>query len=699
MADDDRGKPPSAGLLEPLDKSLTGVESNASSDNDQDEVMEDVDNDDTAADQDDENNDDGEDENENDNADDANDNAATLDGSQTETLREEDSKSKADGTTVDTKVEPRPGSSSSSTRLTASHFGRPVVRPEALSARLYDIVPTMAAPQATSVNCLSITPDLRYWFTGGSDGYIRKYSGPDTINGKTQLTVAQRHPFVDSVVKAGVLLSYLPNEEPPGPNSKATDEPKVSPVYSLAAHSRALWILSGLTSGAINLQSVRHDEGKRICSLSKHTSAVSVLTLVPDEKSVLSGSWDKNVFDWDLNTGVTRRSFEGSGGQISAIELRPACGSPFPAHANEVLPGSETFSTNNGVRSGLFSNGGPPAEPHDDIQPSPVHESLFGGSDGDAGSLFGDTDGGAFGMDGDDGGAPLDMSLQGDSLLDGDGNQHDVSMTDIGNGDALGADLITAPAVQPPPEIKTEQDPTPAGAATTAASGAVPNSVRPGSARDASFPQATSQIHPPVDLPPPTSPTVVFSSDPTKPQLDPGLADDNVFLSASFDGAIRVWDRRLQDPVSRITPSRGVPPWCMAACWSPDGNCIYAGRRNGTVEEFNIHKARRGWEAERTLKFPAGSGSVSAVRAMPNGRHLVCASYDILRLYDLRDSAAFKHSSVPFLIIPGPPRAGVISSLYIDPTARFMISAGGTRGWEGTSTEVIIGYEINVVED
>ena len=75
------------------------------------------------------------------------------------------------------------------------------------------------------------------------------------------------------------------------------------------------------------------------------------------------------------------------------------------------------------------------------------------------------------------------------------------------------------------------------------------------------------------------------------------------------------------------------------------------------------------------------------------------ASHDILRLYDLRDNKAFKHSAVPFIIIPGPPRAGVISSLYIDPTSRFMLSAAGTRGWEGTSTEVLIGYEINCQVD
>jgi transcriptional activator SPT8 len=73
------------------------------------------------------------------------------------------------------------------------------------------------------------------------------------------------------------------------------------------------------------------------------------------------------------------------------------------------------------------------------------------------------------------------------------------------------------------------------------------------------------------------------------------------------------------------------------------------------------------------------------------------ASHDILRLYDLRDTSAFKGSSVPFLIVPGPPRPGVISSLYIDPTSRFMLSTAGTRGWDGSSTEVLIGYEIHPV--
>lgn len=69
------------------------------------------------------------------------------------------------------------------------------------------------------------------------------------------------------------------------------------------------------------------------------------------------------------------------------------------------------------------------------------------------------------------------------------------------------------------------------------------------------------------------------------------------------------------------------------------------------------------------------------------------ASYDILRLYDLREQEAQKHAAVPYLIVPGH-RTGVISQLYIDPTCTFMISTGGNRGWEGANTEVLLGYEI-----
>jgi transcriptional activator SPT8 len=107
-----------------------------------------------------------------------------------------------------TSPSPRPSSNAPS----ALPF-RPTLKPESLSAITYDIVPTMAAPHSTSINAVTATPDMRWVFSGGTDGYIRKFNWMDTANGKLPLTVAQRHPFVDSVTKAGVLMSYWENEE------------------------------------------------------------------------------------------------------------------------------------------------------------------------------------------------------------------------------------------------------------------------------------------------------------------------------------------------------------------------------------------------------------------------------------------------------------------------------------------------------
>lgn len=73
------------------------------------------------------------------------------------------------------------------------------------------------------------------------------------------------------------------------------------------------------------------------------------------------------------------------------------------------------------------------------------------------------------------------------------------------------------------------------------------------------------------------------------------------------------------------------------------------------------------------------------------------ASHDILRLYDTQADLSSKHTKVPFLIVPGH-RTGVVSQLYLDRACRFMLSAGGNRGWEGLSTEVLLGYEITSMQ-
>ena len=473
----------------------------------------------------------------------------------------------------------------------------PSVRSECLTARTYDIAPTTAAPHATSINAIAATADMRWVFTGGSDGFVRKFNWAESINSKLMLTVAQRHPFVDSVVKAGVLMTYWEN----------MDGNHLSPVYSLASQSEGLWLLSGLESGAIRLQTLRHDEGKEIALLQQHTSAVSTLNLTSDEESLLSGSWDKRVFDWDLNTGQARRAFGGSARQISSVQIRPESSLPVPKDtiefrqtngtyaSNYAAPGTDNFNFM-GTTQGAGDSG-----PAENPQAGSPADSLFGGAD----SLFGDADGGAA-----DGGEPSGGVFGVD--------EDDEFGRAVANGAMADADA--------PGEIDDE---IPAQSNAAHSQGA--QNTKSNAHTDA--PNEKMEVTD-FDLPNgPAKPMVNGLAEAEDPATQPhapdfsqnipeeqGPAADNTFLAASIDGTIRVWDRRQPDPVARISPYN-APPWCMNACWSPDGNYIYAGRRNGTVEEYSLHKGLR--NVERTFKFPQGSGPVTALKAMPNGRHLV----------------------------------------------------------------------------
>ena len=385
----------------------------------------------------------------------------------------------------------------------------------------------------------------------------------------------------------------------------------MSSVYSLAVHNQGLWLLSGLESGGINLQSIRHEEGKRITCLKKHTSAVSVLHLAQDERSVLSGSWDKTVLDWDLNTGQVKRSFEGSGGQISALEMRPLSSLPVPETSQEAVTANGTLSTdsaNEPRTNGVLTNGVTHESQPDSAVPettaadapgSPA-DSLFGGDDGD--SLFGGNDddntgapsGGNFGDDDDDEfSRAIANGIQHQENEDAEG---DVSMTGTGeaeNAPQTNGNLESSEALHSSNLLDYQP---------------LPDAEEPTPVLSNGLPHA-EELNPPSTVSAP-----IVSASNMVPKAD------STFLVASFDGTLCVWDKRRPGAISKIVP-RNVPPWCMNACWSPDGNFIYAGRRNGTVEEFSLHKGLRG--VERTFKFPNGSGAVSAVRAMPNGRHLI----------------------------------------------------------------------------
>lgn len=415
----------------------------------------------------------------------------------------------------------------------------------------YDIVPKVAIPHATGINCFALPKTSKWLFTGGEDGFIRKYDFFASIDGEIQLTSAQRHSLVDLITNAGVLLAYWDNEIPVKRSSIKGDtyEPKLSPVYSLAVENNCLWLLGGLSTGGINLQSIRHNEGRIVHHFKGHSNSVSVLQLNQRQDQFLSGSWDNNIIQWDLNTGNQIANFKDSTGQISSIQYRPS--------------------------GGISLDQAQQAQPDDD----------------DMDSLFGDDD-------------------------DDDDNRNNVT----------------------------------------------------------DKPKENNQ--------------------PGDPQSE---VDENVFLSSSVDGSLYVWDVRTHKHVLRLKPPKGTPPWCVSACWSYDGNSIFAGRRNSCVEEFSLKmpfNSSGDPTPARTLKFPSVSGAVTAVSALPNHNHVVCGSYDNIRIYDLRLHSD-SQKKTPFLIVPGH-HGGTVCDIMFDPTYRYMISASGNRGWQGSSIETAFVYEVGI---
>ncbi|CCF57749.1 hypothetical protein KAFR_0D01020 [Kazachstania africana CBS 2517] len=425
-------------------------------------------------------------------------------------------------------------------------------------ASKYSIYPTAAIPIQTHVNALAVSKGLKYLFLGGSDGYIRKYDLLNTIYGKLSLTILQKHSLTESIQNAGILLSYWENEIPMRLSElKVTNneyEPNVSPVHSIEVHNECLFLLSGLQNGGIALQGVRYMEGCIGHYFKRHNQVVNILRLNNNQDKFLSGSWDRQIIEWDLNKmGSIVNEFKGANSELSSLELRPL---------------DHTV----------------------DIPTKPTDEDAD-----ELDSLFGDDD----------------------EEEDDDANETNKERNNN----------------------EKEESPT----------------------RDEVSKETLNVVY-----------------------------DESIFMTSGLNGAINVWDRRNNTaPVLNLLKGQSTPPWCFSACWSANGDYIYAGRRNACVEEFDLKMPS---SPKSTLKLPSISGSVSCVKSLPNGNHLLIASKDNIRLYDTSIASS---SKIPFTIVPGH-HGGVISNLYVDPTCRFLISTSGDRGWQGTSTDTTLIYEIDL---
>lgn len=524
-------------------------------------------------------------------------------------------------------------------------MGRKELLEESITREINETNPVVAIPYASSVYSISLTKGPRWLFTGGEDGLIRKFDFFQSVEGKSLLTVSQRHQLIDSILFNGMICSYWENEMPYYKSNMSSNsashstsmsisnlkkktnnlgsffEPNLSPVYSLCADSNGFWLLSGLQNGAITLQSVRSCEGtiqwyfknssdNNIPTEERkyhHSDTVSALITNSDQTNFLSGSWDSNIFKWDLNTGKNMNSFTKSTGQISSLQYRPFIGTDLHWEAK-------------------FDEEEKGGEGDDD--------------DDDMDSLFADDD---------------------DEVEDDNGNNNGKNNT----SDPSGTD-----------------------------------DLRKGKDKDDSrmdLDDAKDEEKLAKNTPDVKRDILKLQRDSLQTGTYEGLkSSDDIFLSSSIDGTINIWDGRIGSKgncVEKIPVGNNTPPWCTSATWSIDGDSIFVGRRNSTIEEYDI---RYPTKIQKLLKFPHVSGAVSCVRTLPNKNYLVCGCQDNIRLYDLRlyepGSTSKKNSKIPFTIVPGH-NGGILSDMYIDPTCRFMVSASGNRGWQGKSSDYVYIYE------
>jgi len=95
---------------------------------------------------------------------------------------------------------------------------------------------------------------MTHLLTGSDDGYIRDYDIFSAVNGKNFLSAPQRSHsgVVEGTMKSGQLRFWWENPILPIPDVSTLDrtslkeeDAALSPVYSLAMHSDALWTLAG----------------------------------------------------------------------------------------------------------------------------------------------------------------------------------------------------------------------------------------------------------------------------------------------------------------------------------------------------------------------------------------------------------------------------------------------------------------------
>nr|ODN85992.1 transcriptional activator SPT8 [Cryptococcus depauperatus CBS 7841] len=549
-------------------------------------------------------------------------------------------------------------------------------------------------PLPTPVHSLATSTCLSYLLAGGQDGFVRAYDFWASVNGSQPMTAQQRSVvgLGEGVNKAGVTRGWWVSEVEG--ITGGTLASRQEPVYSMACEEDALWALTGTQSGPINMFTLRHSPGNHIHTLKGHTNVVSCMTLLPGKKGFISGSWDGTVREWDLNTGQTVRTYPTHKAQLSSISLRPV----GHAYSSCPSPGLQRKDGRDASPNLSISVGPDFFDKKDTNSTEKVDKKTVETTTIEEKVKPDDKEQGK-GKENDKPGVDADVGMA-DSKSATSNNVDSLFGDDDAEGETATTSILPTNILTPPLTLSTKHKST--------------GLVLPGQ-RPIPAPASHTQSQPPSSSVPLFAPHIPSSANKqgaatTIPVLSRTSWDsysEDVLMTSSMDGQIVLLDRRVPSyegantGVGRLLPGEKTPPWCMSACWLSDGNQVLAGRRNGTVEVWDVRKTSSSSAPNllRTLRTPTESGSVSCVVPFPDGRHIATASQDNIRLWKVaelfhpEDSIKRSKARAPFKIIAGH-HGGTVSSMIVDPTCRFLITASGDRGWGGESTKAVLIHEV-----
>ncbi|WFC99921.1 Transcription factor spt8 [Malassezia yamatoensis] len=583
------------------------------------------------------------------------------------------------------------------------------------STKGYTIDPIGAAPHSTPIHAMAMVQDASVLLSGGSDGYVRWYDLNASVNGKNMLTQNLRSSFVEGVTKGGVLTTWWGNAHLQANDPLSRTDAPLSPVHSLGCERDALWAISGGEGGNINLYGLRHDPGQLRHVFRRHTAAVSALALSDSQTELISGGWDRGVFQWDLNTGQVVRAFDGHIGQVSSIHFRPI---HAPSNSQEMKQADAIEAD--------YTQGTSPleVEMHEELAPpcqDSRHETKLNGDLGSAPKSDNNTENDGENDNDSDSLFGEQNESAAEARVDGSGESADADGDSDDDADGE-TDLFRSPEVQLEAESGLDPSRQPTnqqGKSSGPWSLALPGQQRRESSRAQSTPEAQqhpipethSDQKPSADAKPKTNvghlPKPMFGSTNTAGKYDADLTQfsSDILLTSTLSGQVLLWDRRVDTKgrpgVHALPLPPHTPPWCMSVCWNNAGDKIYVGRRNETVDEWDVRmlpdlcgsstkSVTNAPSLLNILCLPKGSGPVNAVRMMPNDRHIVCASYDNVRLWETQPRNS---SDIPFKIVAGH-HGGTISEMLVDERAQFLLTSSGDRGWFSHSTETLLMHEI-----